>query len=188
MDALLFAFVAAALAGVGDQTQSLAASLSARSGRPALVLTGLAIAAIVMAAIAYIGGSLVQQTVGARQQALLLVVALAFAGFTGLTKPPASPRAARFRGSALLAALLFGTLAATGGRIQYLTLAFAGRVELPILAAIGGGAGLLAAATPAALLGEKFRALKLRWARLAIAMVFMIAAALVYLNARPPTG
>ena len=188
MDTLLFAFVAAALAGMGDQTQSLAATLSARGGRPGHVLAGLAIAAAAVAALAWFAGSVLQEMIDVRRQTLLVALALAFAGITGLMKAPASPRAERFRWGAFLGAMLFGGYAASSGRIQFMTVAFAARADIPALAAIGGALGLLAAATPAALLGDKFLQLNLRGARIAVAVAFVIAAALVFLNAPPQSA
>ena len=188
MDALLFAFVAAALAGIGDQTQVLAGTLSARTGRPAQVLAGLAIAAAAMASVAFVAGSFLHDLVSARAQTQLVALALAFAGATGLMKPTVSRWAEKFRWGAFLGALLFGIFAASSGRIELITLAFTSRAEIPLLAAIGGGLGLVAAATPAALLGDKFLALNLRPVRIAVAIVLLIAGALVFLNAPPPTA
>lgn len=189
MDALLFAFVAAALAGIGDQTQVLAGTLSARGDRPGAVLAGMAIAAAAMAALAFIAGSFVSEMVSVRAQTQFVALALAFAGVTGLMKPEPLRWADRFRwGGGFLGAVIFGGYAAASGRIQFMTLAFATRAETPLLAAIGGALGLLAAATPAALLGDKFLALNLRPVRIAIAVALLIAGALVFLNAPPPSA
>lgn len=188
MDALLFAFVAAALAGIGDQTQVVAATLSARTGKPGRVLAGLAVAAAAMACVGFFAGSLIHEMISVRAQAQLVALALAFGGIVGLMKPTAPRLAERFRRNAFIAALLFGGYAASSGRIEFMTLAFVARAELPLLAAVGGGLGLLAAVTPAALLGEAFLKLELRWLRIGIAIVFLIAAALVYLNAPPATA
>ncbi|WP_166042107.1 TMEM165/GDT1 family protein [Sphingosinicella sp. YJ22] len=186
MDALLFAFVAAALAGIGDQTQVLAGSLSARGDRPGAILAGMAIAAAGMAAIAFIAASFVSDMVGVRAQTQFVALALAFAGITGLMKPEPLRWAERVRWGGFLGALLFGGYAAASGRIQFMSLAFAIRAEMPVFAAVGGALGLLAAAIPAALLGDKFLALNLRPARIAIGVVLLVAGALVFLNAPPP--
>ena len=188
MDALLFAFVAAALAGIGDQTQVLAGTLSARGDRPGAVLAGMAIAAAAMAALAFIAGSFVSEMVSVRAQTQFVALALAFAGVTGLMKPEPTRWADRFRWGGFLGAVIFGGYAAASGRIQFMTLAFATRAETPLLAAIGGALGLLAAATPAALLGDKFLALNLRPVRIAVAVGLLIAGALVFLNAPPPSA
>src|SRR5690349_14152565 len=119
MDALLFAFVAAALAGVGDQTQVLAGTLSARGGRPAAILAGMAIAAVVMAALAFIAGSFVSDMVGVRAKTQFVALALAFAGVTGLMRPEPLKWADRFRWGGLLGALIFGSYAAASGRTQF---------------------------------------------------------------------
>jgi putative Ca2+/H+ antiporter (TMEM165/GDT1 family) len=185
MDAMLFAFVAAALAGMGDRSQLVAATLSTRSGRPGLVLAGFVLAAIALATIAWFAGVAIQEMVGARGRTLLVALALAFAGVVGLMKPSGVERAVRFRGGAFLAALIFGFSAASGGRVQFLNLAFASLAESPAVAAAAGAAGFLAACTPAALLGETFLKLELRWVRIAIAIAFLLAAVLVYLAAPP---
>ena len=187
MDALLFAFVAAALAGIGDQTQVLAGTLSARGGRPGAVLAGMAFAAAIMAAIAFLAGTFVSDMVGVRAKTQFVALALAFAGLTSLMKPEPLRWAERFRWGSFLGALVFGGYAAASGRIQFITFAFATRAETPLLAAVGGALGLLAAAAPAALLGDRFLALNLRPARIAIGIVLLIAGALVFLNAPPPT-
>src|SRR5690349_14452517 len=108
MDALLFAFVAAALAGIGDQTQVLAGSLSARGDRPGAILAGMAIAAAGMAAIAFIAASFVGHMVGLRAQTQFVALALAFAGITALMKPEPLRWAERVRWGGFLGALLFG--------------------------------------------------------------------------------
>ena len=188
MDALLFAFVASALAGVGDQTQQVAATLSARTDRPGHVLAGFAVAAAAMAALAFLAGSTIREMISIRAQTQLVALALAFAGLTGLMKPAASSWTERFKWGGFLGAVLLGGYAAASGRIELMTLAFATRAEIPALAAAGGALGLLAAATPAALLGGKFLAVNLRAVRIAIASAFLIAAALVFLNAPPPSA
>ena len=187
MDALLFAFVAAALAGIGDQTQVLAGTLSARGERPGAILAGMALAASAMAVVAFVAGSFVGGLVGVRAETQFVALALVFAGISGLMKPEPLRWAERFRWGGFLGALVFGGYSAASGRIQFLTLAFAARAETPLLASVGGALGLLAAATPATLLSEKFLALNLRPARIAIGFVLLIAGALVFLNAPAPT-
>lgn len=187
MDALLFAFVAAALTGVGDQSQVLAATLADRTGRPARVLAGLAVAAATMATVAFVAGSFLHELVSARAQTQLVALALVFAGATGLMKSSAPRWMERFGWGAFLGALILGFFAASSGRLELVTLAFASRAEIPLLAAIGGALGMIAAATPAALLGDKFLALDLRPARIVVGAALLIAGALVFLNAPPPT-
>ena len=149
------------------------------------MLAGLAVAAAVMAVVAWLAGSVIQEMAGLRARTQLVALALAFAGITGMMKPSAPRLAERFRRSAFFAALVFGGYAASSGRTELMTLAFTSRAEVPMLAATGGGLGLLAAVTPAALLGEAFLKVDLRWARIAIAAAFLIAAVAVFLNAPP---
>src|SRR5688572_14524183 len=92
MDALVTAFVAAALAEWGDRTQLLVALLAARSGRPGTVLIGLLVAAIVSNAVAAFAGTVIAATITIRAMTLLVALALLFSGVAGLIRrnPPAT--------------------------------------------------------------------------------------------------
>lgn len=183
MDTLLLSFVAAALAGWGDRTQMLLAQLSARHGRPGAALGGAALAGLAISMVGAVGGALLHGEITQRAITLLLAVGLAFAGVVGLITPPPPGRAVRFKGGAFLAALIFAFAFASGGRTQFLTFGLAARAETPLLAFAGASAGMIAAAAPAALLGEAFLALPLRLVRIAIALLFLMAAAAVALSA-----
>lgn len=185
MEILLFSFVAAALSGWGDRAQLLAAALSARDERPLPILAGLALAALGMAGFAAFAGAAVHPVTVPRQQSLLLVVALVFAGVTGPLRAELPPRALRFRGGTFLTALVFGFVFASGSRTQILTIAFAARADAPILAAAGGAAGLIAALAPAALLGDQFPAKRLAWLRWVAAGLFLLAAFVLWTTVPP---
>lgn len=183
MEALLFAFVAAALASWADRAQLLVAMLSARHGRPLLVLAGFALAAAGIAALGAAGGAALHALVDRRAQALLLALALAFAGVVGMLKPDPPGFAARFRGGSFLSALLFGFAFASGSRAQFTAVGLAAWSGLPVLTAIGAAAGMVAAAVPAALLAKRFLELPARPVRIVIAAGFLLAAAITLLNA-----
>lgn len=174
MDALVTAFVAAALAEWGDKTQLVVAFLAARSGRPGTVLAGLLVAAVVSNIVAALAGDLVAQTITPQAMALLLAVALLFAGVAGLIRRDPPPLGST-RTPLFLAALILTLAAELGDRTQFLTFALAGRFELPWLAAAGATAGMLAACVPAAALGEPIRSMApIRVVRMTGAVLFLI--------------
>jgi Ca2+/H+ antiporter, TMEM165/GDT1 family len=181
VDAFLFSLVACFAAGWGERSQLLVALVAARRGRPGAALLGFAAAAAAICAIAATGAALLQGELTATAEALMIALAFAFAGVMGLFAPPPPGRAARFRGGAFLTAALFGFAFLSGGRAQLLVFAFALRAEIPAAAALGGAAGMVLAAAPAAMFGKAFLAANLRPVRLGLAALFLIAAAWVLL-------
>jgi putative Ca2+/H+ antiporter (TMEM165/GDT1 family) len=178
MATFLLALLATLLAGWGDRTQLLAAQLTARYARPEAVLGGTALAALAAAGIGAGGGALLQGEITDFAIHLMLVLALAFAGVVGLIMPPPPGRALRFKGGPFLSAAIFGFAFASGNRAQLLILALAARADLPLMAFLGGVAGMIAAAAPAALLGQPFLEVRaVKWGRIAIALLFLLAAA-----------
>lgn len=184
MEALLFSFVGVALASWGDRAQLLAAGLSDRYQRTGAVVVGLLPALAAVCAVAAIGGAALHDLVGTRAQLLLVALGLAYAGLVGFFEPPPVKFAERFRGGPFLSALIFGFVAASGSRAQFLLIALAARADQPLLTAIGGGFGLIAATVPAALLGAQFTRLPLRVSRVTLSIGFIIAAFLVFVSAR----
>src|SRR5688572_14075337 len=86
MDALVTAFVAAALGEWGDRTQLIVAMLAVRSGRPGRVLIGLFLAAVVSSLAAAYAGILIGSTITIRAMTLMVALALLFAGVSGLIR------------------------------------------------------------------------------------------------------
>jgi putative Ca2+/H+ antiporter (TMEM165/GDT1 family) len=182
MDALVTAFVATFLAAWGDKTQRAVASLAGRSGRPASVLAGLALAAVASSAVAGIAGAMIAHTVTITATSLLAAVALLFAGVAGLIRRE-TPAGEPGRWPLLSAAALC-LVAEIGERGQLLTFALAARFDSAPLAAAGGAAGLVAACLPAALLGDSFeRAAPVRAIRYGAAALFLIAGFIVAVRA-----
>ena len=183
MDALVSAFVAAALAEWGDRTQLLVALLAARSGRPGTVLGGFLAAALLSNVVAAFAGTLVADMITIRAMTLLVAVALLFAGIAGLIRrnPPPS---AFGRTPLLLATFILSLAAELGDRTQFLTFALAARFDSPGLAAAGATAGVVAAAIPAALLGERLQSVvPVRAIRIGGAVIFLIVGFVVAVNA-----
>lgn len=183
MDALVSAFVGAALAEWGDRTQLLVALLAARSGRPLQVVLALLVAAIVSNAVAAYAGAFIAGAITIRATGLLLALALLFAGVAGLIRRE-TPSAGSTRVPLLIAAIILLLAAELGDRTQFLTFAVAARFDSPVLAAAGSTAGILAAGIPAALLGARLQAaVPMRVIRLAGAALFLLVGFFVGVNA-----
>ena len=183
MDALVTAFVAAGLGEWGDRTQLLVALLAARSGRPGTVLAALFIAALLSNVVAAYAGTLVAGAINIRAMTLLVALALLFAGVVGLIRrsPPSTEMG---RTPLLLAAILLCLAAELGDRTQFLTFALAGRFDAPALAAAGATAGMVAAAVPAALLGDRLASVvPVRAIRFGGAVLFLLVGFVVAINA-----
>ena len=182
MDALLTAFVTAALAEWGDKTQLIVAMLAASTRRPATVLAGLFLAAALSSALVSIAGVWIAGQITIRAMSLMVALALLFGGASGLVmrrKPPASAT-----GWPLLGAFILCLAAEMADRTQFLSFALAGRFDSAPLAAAGATAGILAACLPAALLGDRLAAVvPLRAIRYSVAGLFLIAGFIVAVNA-----
>jgi len=184
LDALLASFVAAALGEWGDKTQLLIIALAARYRRPLPILAGVLAAALANSLIAAFGGAIVHDMVPLRGLALLVALALVFAGVAGLIrstpyKTDESSRAGPF----LVAAASFFVLE-FGDKTQFLTFALAARFDSSALAAAGATAGIMAASVPAALLGETLaKSAPLKGIRIGLGALFLAIGAFVAVNA-----
>ena len=184
MDALLSAFVAACLGEWGDKTQLLLVVLATRYARPLPLLAGVAVAAFIHALIAAVGGFIVHDFVTLRALSLLVALAMLFAGIAGLMTRKTPRILTGARQGAFVAAFLCCFVAEFGDKTQFLTFSIAARFDALLLAALGATAGVLAASIPAALLGETMtRALPLRAIRLGAAILFLLIAFIVAVNA-----
>lgn len=183
MDALVTAFVAASLGEWGDRTQLIVAMLAARSGRPGRVLIGLFLAAVASSLAAAFAGTLIASTITIRAMTLMVALSLLFAGVSGLIRRK-EPSAGSTRTPLILAAFVLCLAAEIGDRTQFVTFALAGRFNSPALAAAGATAGIIATALPAALLGDRLKAVvPMRGIRIAGAILFLIAGFLTAINA-----
>lgn len=183
MEAIVPAFLLAALTQLGDRPAALAAILADRFRRPASIAlaAGLAHAGCNFLAA---GASLAMapmMTPNAR--ALFLAIALIFSGFGGLWPAKAPQRLDRWRFGAFLTPLLGTGLVAFGERAQFLTLAIALGGQ-PWLAATGATLGCFAVAFVAATMGERgWQALPLRSLRMGAGALLLIAGAYIGLGA-----
>jgi putative Ca2+/H+ antiporter (TMEM165/GDT1 family) len=184
LEALLPAFIAAALAEWGDKTQLVVIALAVRYGRPGPLLIGVALGALAGSLLAGLGGTLVHGTVTLRALSLLLGVALIFAGASGFFARKTPAFAASLAGPPVFAAALGIFLAEFGDRTQFITFAIAAQYDSMLLAACGATAGVVAASVPAVLLGPKLKAVvPLRALRIGAGALFLLVGLIVALNA-----
>jgi putative Ca2+/H+ antiporter (TMEM165/GDT1 family) len=181
VEPLLIAFAAALLGGWADKTQCVAADLSARTGKPGTVAVALLIVVLANSVVAAVAGTLLRLEVSLHAAALLLAVALAFAGVAGLIGE--APKRPKERGGAFFTALLALAGAGWGDKTQYVIAALAAYYADAPLIAGGAFAGSVAVSLPAALAGAAFaRSAPVKPLRIVFAAVFLIAAVIVTLN------
>lgn len=184
MEALLPAFIAAALGEWGDKTQLLLIALAARYGRPGPLLAGVALAALAGSLLAAFGGILIHGTVTLRALSLLVAVSLLFAGIAAFIGRKTPAYAETLRGPAMAAAAFGFFLAEFGDRTQFITFALAARYDSLLLAAAGATLGIVAASVPAAVLGpELARVLPVRALRYGGGALFLLVGLIVGLGA-----
>lgn len=184
MEPLLTSFVASALAEWGAKTQFLVVALAARYRRPLPILLGVALAATANSLIAAYAGSLVHDRVPLRALALLTALALLFAGAEGLFPARPKPIGGSWRTGPFVTAAACFFLLELGDRTQFITAAISARFNAFALAAAGAAAGILISSAPAAVLGARLeRKVPLRAIRLGGAILFLIAAFIVSINA-----
>jgi len=174
MDALLTAFVSAFLAEWGDKTQLIVVMLAATTRRPAQVLIGLTLAAILGNAVSALLGVYVANMITIRAMTLMTALALLFAGGSGLIRRR-EPKPATNR-LPVVTAFILCLAASLGDRTHFLTFALAGRFDSAPLAAAGASAGVFLACVPAALLGDRLATtVPVRAIRYVGAGIFLIA-------------
>ncbi|HEX8446986.1 MAG TPA: TMEM165/GDT1 family protein [Sphingomonas sp.] len=185
MDTLLGSFIACLLAEIGDRSQLLVILLCLRfpedRGR---VLAAAALAALVSTGIGAAGGAVVHAMVPFRGLTLMVALSLLSAGVGSLARPttpkmPVSPRLGAFAGGfvVLLAAGI-------GDKTQFLAFALSARADAPVLATVGATLGVIAAAVPAAMLGQRFvTVVPLRAVRIGIGAVLILIGMLFALDA-----
>lgn len=178
MGALLPAFVAALLAEFGDKTQLLVLMLAAHFGRRRPVLAGIALAAAANGVISAAGGELIAGLITPEARALMLALALLFAGAGALlpVKPPTS--VAGWRLGAFASSFGAFLILEFGDKTQFLTAAIAARYGAPILTAIGATAGVVIASALALLLGDALPRARLRTGAAALFLVIGVAVAI----------
>jgi putative Ca2+/H+ antiporter (TMEM165/GDT1 family) len=180
LEPLLTAFAAALLGGWADKTQGTAAMLAERYRRRVL-LPALILAVAANSVASAVGGSLLRLEISAHAAALLLAVALAFAGVAGLIGERA--KQPTHRAGAFLTSLVALFAAGWGDKTQYLVAALAAYYGNVPLVAAGAFVGTLAVTLPAAVGGAAFtRAAPLKPLRIVFGLVFLLAGGIVIVN------
>jgi len=183
MEALVPAFIAALLTQIGDRPAMLTAILADRYGRPLVVALAAGLALAGGNALAAYGASWVAPMLNPHAQALLLAIALLFAGFGALWPVKKPDRLERWRLGSVFTPLFAISILAFGDRTQFFTFAIAARGE-PWFAAAGAGFGAFAVAFVAAVMGElSWSSLPLRIFRIVTGLIFLVAAAVAGLSA-----
>lgn len=187
MPTLLFALIAAALASTGGRDQRLTAALADKLGAGiGLLLTSWLVAALTAAAAAWVGSAMaVLLPPPAKQMlaAIALAVAAAEMMWPRAAREPAEPTRSLAAYAIVLAARQIGD----GPRFLIFAIAVAG--NSPVLAAIGGAVGSVAALTLGwSLAGGLSERLPLKILRLAIAALLLVAGAMIAIQARGIVG
>ena len=176
MDALIPAFIVAALAEIGDRTQLLAILLGTRFRRPAAVIAGIAVAALATMALGAAAGAAAAAAVSHRALQLMTGLALVLAGAGGVSLVKPAPPVERWRLGALASSAGAFFILEFGDKTQFVVAAIAGGSGHPVLTAIGAAAGVVAADAPAVVLGERWpRLVPLRVVRAIVGAVLVLA-------------
>jgi Ca2+/H+ antiporter, TMEM165/GDT1 family len=180
---LIFAMVAAFLAGTGARDQLIVARLSGHFGgsRPVLA-TGLACTALSAAAMAWAGWR-VETMISDSAEAMLVAFALAAAAFELFWPIKLAPAREPTRSLAALALVLLARQLGDGAR--FCIFAIAAATSSPQMTALGGALGGGAALAMGWALGQALeRRLPLRGIRIAIGSVTLIVALVIGLTVR----
>ncbi len=184
MDALVPAFIVALLAELGDRTQLLAMLLAARFRRAALVLGGIALAALANMALAGVVGAEIASYLNHRAIGLMTGLALLVAASGAVFRvKPAGPVDGWKLGAFLSSAGAFFILA-LGDKTQFVTATIAAGSGQPVLAAAGAAAGITLANAPAVVLGDRWpRLVPLRAIRIGTGVVLALAGLVLVIGA-----
>jgi len=178
------AMVAAALAQIGDRPAWLAAILADRYRAPFTVIVAAALALLAAGGLAAAAGALLAPRLTPEAKLLMVALALLFQGFGGFARAKMPDRLEGWKLGALVTGTLGLFILAFGDGVEFIVLTLAARTPFPWLAAAGATIGSLAVIAPAALLGEQgWTRLPLRTARIGASALFLLAAAVLALNA-----
>ena len=183
MEALVPAFLLAALTQLCDKPAMLTAIIADRYGRPftVAVAAGLAHAAGNFAAGA--AGMLMGPMMTTNARALLLALALIFGALGAIGSDKAPDRLAGWKLGSLLTGFLGVLILSFGERTPFFTLALATGGQ-PWFAAAGASIACFAVAFVAAMLGEHlWQRAPLRWLRILSGIAFLVAGCWIGVNA-----
>lgn len=184
METILSSLGLVAISEMGDKTQLLAFSLTARYKKPLPILAGIFVATVLNHALASAVGSWVSSYLGRELMAWILGISFIVFGLWTL-KPDEleEERKHPALGAFFTTAVLF-FLAEMGDKTQLATVALAARYQSAILVTIGTTLGMMVSDGLAVFIGEKLgENLPMNWIRRAAAVVFFIFGAVSILDA-----
>lgn len=154
MDALLTALLGCFLGEMGDKGQVLLAALATRFGRTRAVIAGAAVAVLANAAIAAAMAAFLIPMLGSDARLLFLALAVLFLGVAMLWRVKAPNPLADWPTGPFVTAALGLFILGFGEGPQFLILGIATRTADPVMAAVGGAIGMMAALGLAVLLRQ----------------------------------
>ena len=158
MDALLLALLGCLLGEIGDKSQWLVLALATRYNRDGPILAGIAVAAAANAAVSAVAGAWIGPMMSADARLLFLALSVVFLGAGMLWRVKAPDPLDGWHIGPFLTSALGLFILGFGDGPQFLTLGIVTRTGDPVLAAIGGAAGVFAALAPVVLLRERILA------------------------------
>ncbi len=175
MEALVPAFLLAAITQLCDKPAMLAAILADRYRRPLLVALAAGLAHAASNGIAAGAATFMAPMMTPNAKSLLLALALIFGAFGAIGAGKAPDRLTGWKLGAFLTPLLGVLILSFGERTPFFTLALSTSGQ-PWFAAAGASIASFAIAFIAAVLGEKaWKDLPLRWLRILSGIVFFVA-------------
>lgn len=184
MDALLLALLGCLLGEIGDKSQLLVLALATRFQRNGAVIAGIIVAAIANAALSATTGAWIGPMLGSDPRLLFLSLSVLFLGI-GLLWPVTSPDPlASWPTGAFVTTMLGLFILGFGDGPQFLILGITTHSGNPVLAAMGGAIGVIAASVPVVLLRDRiFAVLPIRAIRLGGAVLLLLVGAMLALSA-----
>ena len=181
---IVSSFFLVAISEMGDKTQLLAFSLSARYKRPWPIMAGILLATILNHGLASSIGALVAEHLSKKTLALILGACFVAFGFWTLIpdKHEDDEQPSKFGAFASTTVLFF--LAEMGDKTQLATVALAARFGSALLVTIGTTAGMLVSDGAAVFLGEKLSEhAQMKWIRYTAAGLFFAFGAMSFVAA-----
>jgi putative Ca2+/H+ antiporter (TMEM165/GDT1 family) len=156
MDALVPAFVVAAILEIGDTTQLLAILLGTRFRAPLAVLAGIFVAALANMGLGAAAGGLIAAEINHRAILLMTGLSLILAGGGAPFRVKPAESVEKWRLGAFVSSASAFFILALFDKTQFVAATFSAAGGQPISTAIGAAAGITVANAPAVLLGARW--------------------------------
>ena len=166
--------LAVAIAEIGDKTQLLAILLAAKFGRPACIISGIALATLANHALAAAAGELLADYLSGPWFRLAVGAGfLAMALWTLIPDKQDQDAGLRAHGGVFVTTVVAFFLVEMGDKTQVATVLLAARFHEPAMVALGTTAGMVLANAPAVWIGQAgSKLVPLQWVRITAAAVF----------------